>query len=251
MNRDDILSRLKNESAALVPKQPPAFYHDLEAELAWARQTFFSHPLSVRCQDDVLPFLNDHYGHGTAHAKKVAIEAGAIALAEGLPLGIMEARHLGLLAILAGLLHDACRLQGDHARRGADLALVILRDYPLTDEHRTIIAEAIRCHEAFGDAPLPLDEMGRIVAGALYDADKFRWGPDNFVTTLWEICNYQEWDLCQIAERFPAGLQLVASIRDTFRTHVGQTYGPEFIDLGLTMGKLLYQKIQHYCGTFS
>jgi hypothetical protein len=251
MNRDDILIRLKNESAALLPESTPTFYRDFEAELAWARETFFTHPLALRCQDDVLPFLNDRYGHGTTHAKKVAIEAGAIALAEGLPLGIMEARHLGLLAILAGLLHDVCRLEGDHAHRGADLALIILRDYPLTDEHRTMVAEAIRCHEAFRDIPLPLDEEARIVAGALYDADKFRWGPDNFVTTLWEICNYQEWDICQIADRFPAGLQMIASIRDTFRTPTGQTYGPEFIDLGLTMGKHLYQKIQQYCGIVS
>jgi hypothetical protein len=44
---------------------------------------------------------------------------------------------------------------------------------------------------------------------------------------------------------------MIASIRDTFRTPTGQTYGPEFIDLGLTMGKHLYQKIQQYCGRTS
>ena len=251
MNRDDILTRLRQESAALAPPQLPAFYTALEAELAWARETFFTHPLALRCQDDVLPFLNDRYGHGPLHAKKVAIEAGAIALAEGLPLGIMEARHLGLLAILAGLLHDICRLDGDHAERGADLALTILRDYPLTDAHRQAVADAIRCHEAFRNTPEPGDEEGRIIAGALYDADKFRWGPDNFVTTLWEICNYQDWDIGQIADRFPAGLRMIESIRDSFRTSIGQTYGPEFIDLGLIMGKAVYQKIQHYCGLYS
>jgi len=49
-------------------------------------------------------------------------------------LGLEQARRLSLLAMLAGLLHDTCRLEGDHATRGADLALLILRDYPLTDE---------------------------------------------------------------------------------------------------------------------
>lgn len=245
--KNDILIRLKQESASVTPDALPSFYTDMSAELASARDTFFSHPMIMRCREDVLPFLNDEFGHGIEHSKKVAIECSALILGEASTLGLEQARRLGLLAMLAGLLHDICRLEGDHAVRGADLALLILRDYPLTDEEKQMIADAVRCHEAFSE-PVRFDHHGtQLLADALYDADKFRWGPDNFITTLWEICNYQEWTLQQILDKFPAGLEVVASIQNTFRTPSGKIYGPEFIELGLVMGRKIYKIIQAFC----
>jgi hypothetical protein len=244
--KDDILRRIKQESAAAMPGNLPSFYNAMSAELASARDTFFSHPLILRCREDVLPFLNDEFGHGIEHSKKVAIEASALVLSEAGMLGLEKARRIGLLAMLAGLLHDTCRLEGEHAVRGAELSLLILRDYPLLDDEKQMIADAVRCHEAFSQ-PLEFDHHGtKVLADALYDADKFRWGPDNFITTLWEICNYQEWTLQQILDKFPAGLEMVASIRNTFRTPAGKIYGPEFIELGLVMGKKIYQIIQAF-----
>ncbi len=245
--KNDILRRIKQESASVTPDALPSFYTAMSAELASARDTFFSHPMVLRCREDVLPFLNDEFGHGIEHSKKVAIECSALILGEAEAIGLEQARRLGLLAMLAGLLHDTCRLEGDHATRGADLALLILRDYPLSDEEKLMIANAVRCHEAFS-APARFDHPGtQLLADALYDADKFRWGPDNFITTLWEICNYQEWTLQQILDKFPAGLEVVASVQNTFRTSAGKIYGPEFIDLGLVMGKKIYQIIQTFC----
>lgn len=245
--KSDVLRRIKNESSSIPPDSLPSFYSAMSAELAFARETFFSHPLIMRCREDVLPFLNDEFGHGIEHSKKVAIEACALILGESAQLGMAESRRLGLLAMLAGLLHDSCRLEGDHAVRGADLSLLILQEYPLRDEEKHMIADAIRCHEAFSPPVTFNHPSTQLLADALYDADKFRWGPDNFITTLWEICNYQEWTLQQILDKFPAGMEMVSSVQNTFRTTAGKIYGPEFIDLGLVMGKKIYLSIQNFC----
>lgn len=146
------------------------------------------------------------------------------------------------LAQIAGLLHDSCRLEGEHAVQGTDLSLMILQDYPLDDEEKQMISKAILCHEAFSPAQQFGDPRQQILADAVYDADKFRWGPDNFSTTLWEICNYQEWSLEQILNKFPHGMEFISSIRHTFpHTSAGKIYGPEFIDLGLEMGRQMYK----------
>lgn len=245
--KNEILLRLKEKSAGIAPNDPPQFYSALSAELAFARDAFFAHPLPIRCREDVLPFLNDEFGHGIVHSKKVAIEACALALREAEPLGVEKARRLGLLAMLAGLLHDTCRLEGDHATRGGELALLVLHDYPLRDDEKEMIASAISRHEAFSDPGRFDNAETQLLSDVLYDADKFRWGPDNFITTLWEICNYQEWTLEQILEKFPSGMDMVHAVQNTFRTTTGKMYGPEFIELGLVMGKKIYQIIQTYC----
>lgn len=245
--KNEILRRIRQESATVTPDSLPSFYTAMSAELASARDTFFSHPMILRCREDVLPFLNDEFGHGIEHSKKVAIEGCALVLGEANAIGLERARRLSLLAMIAGLMHDTCRLEGEHAARGAELSLLILRDYPLLDEEKSMISAAVRCHEAFSP-PAEFDHAGaQFLADALYDADKFRWGPDNFITTLWEICNYQEWTLQQILDKFPAGLEMVASVQNTFRTNPGKIYGPEFIELGLVMGRKIYHIIQTFC----
>ncbi len=245
--KSEILRRIRQESQAVTPDRLPSFYTAMSAELASARDTFFSHPMIMRCREDVLPFLNDDFGHGIEHSKKVAIEASALILSEAPMLGLERARRLGMLGMLAGLLHDTCRLEGEHAMRGAELSLLILQDYPLHDEEKRMISDAVRCHEAFSVQAAFEHADTQILADALYDADKFRWGPDNFMTTLWEICNYQEWTLQQILDKFPVGLEIIGSIQNTFRTPAGKIYGPEFIEVGLEMGKKIYLIIQAYC----
>lgn len=218
----------------------PGFYRQCAAEIETARSAFFDDPLIYRMQQDVLPFLYDDYGHGVEHAKKVAIEGAAIVLAELGKTAPDRARRLAKLAMLAGLLHDICRLEPDHALRGAEVSQLILQDYPLPAEDKAAVVRAVGCHEAFalcGETP---DPDADLLAGALYDADKFRWGPDNFVTTLWEICDYLEWPLEEIVRRFPEGVERIRQVADTFRTGVGQAFGPEFIEQGLEMGRDLY-----------
>ncbi|WP_028586907.1 hypothetical protein [Desulfocurvus vexinensis] len=240
-----LLARMKTEARAMVARQEmPGFYTQCARELDYSRSTFFDNPLLVRLQEDVIPFLYDDYGHGIDHAKKVAIEAGAIVLAEMRQGDIARARHLALLAHLAGLLHDICRLEDDHAARGAELSTSILADYPLAPEDLARVAFAISDHEAFTTRRDTADPEAALLSGALYDADKFRWGPDNFSTTLWEMCDYNEVPVADILRRFPAGVAKIREVAGTFRTATGRTFGPRFIELGLALGEELHAKLQ-------
>ncbi|WP_027720740.1 hypothetical protein [Maridesulfovibrio zosterae] len=240
-----LLIELKKEAKAMASAQPvPVFYRDLETQLEFARDMFFDHPLVIRLQEDVLPFLYDEYAHGIYHSKKVAIEAGAIILKEGEDMDQDRVRELVLLAQFCGLLHDSCRLDEDHAKRGAETSKVILNNYPLSERSKELIAEAIARHEAFKtEQPIENDPELELLSSALYDADKFRWGPDNFSTTLWEICDYEDWTIKEIIEKFPKGLEIIKSIDSTFRTETGRKYGPEMIAQGINIGSAIYEKL--------
>ena len=241
---NETLLKLKEETKKIISKRLPKFYTDLTSELSFAKKLFFEHPLIRRCYEDVFPFLKDQFGHGIKHAKKVAIEAGAIVLAESFVHHSKDGQHLVILAELAGLLHDICRLEDDHAYKGAELSRKILKDFPLSSFDVEAISFAIENHEAFQNKKLANDYVKDLISDALYDADKFRWGPDNFDTTLWEICDYMNWDLGKIVERFPKGLKIIDSIKDTFRTTTGQIYGPEFIEIGLEIGNFVYRRLK-------
>ena len=145
---------------------------------------------------------------------------------------------------MAGLLHDLRRGDKDHARCGAAAAGKILRDFSLPPEEEKIIVEAIFNHEAFIE-PARIDSpLGQMVSDALYDADKFRWGPDNFTVTLWEMLRFSQGPVVRLIRRFPKGMKGIARIKDTFRTETGRLYGPEFIDLGLQIGEKIYLFMQ-------
>lgn len=240
-----ILQLMKAEAKDMVSKlELPGFYRECSRELDYCRANFFDNPMILRLQEDVIPFLYDDYGHGIYHSKKVAIEAGAIILAENRHGDIQKAKELALLAQVAGLLHDVCRLEEDHAERGAELSQSILADYPLSDIDRARIAFAIADHEAFTPRKNTKDTEAELLSGALYDADKFRWGPDNFSTTLWEMCDYNDIPLEEIITRFPNGVAKIEEISTTFRTGIGRAFGPEFIELGLSLGKDVYRRLK-------
>ena len=87
---------------------------------------------------------------------------------------------------------------------------------------------------------------GRLVSDCLYDADKFRWGPDNFSDTLWEMVSFMNPPLSVFVSRYPSGMETLFKIRSTFRSRTGKKYGPQFIDLGLAVGNELYKVIMHH-----
>jgi len=221
----------------------PRFYIEREAEVALSREWFADEPL-VEEALQIVGKRGDYPGHGLTHVRKVAIDVGALVLIEewGAPADA-RVRRLVLLAHLAGLLHDIQRSEKNHAERGADEAAGILASFPLSDEECAAITGAIRSHEAFRPFRTDAGPTERLLSDALYDADKFRWGPDNFTETIWAMIIPSGVPLQTLLPRFLAGLDGIRKIRDSFRTASGREYGPDFIDRGLTIGRRLYQEL--------
>ena len=175
-------------------------------------------------------------GHGYHHAHSVAVESGAIVFSE---MGYSNtslslARH----TIIAGYLHDICRDQKNHALRGAEEAERIL-DSISSDLNIEMILFAIRNHEAFRDHEIIDDENYMMVSNSLYDSDKFRWGPDNFTYTVWDMAESMNIPVEMLTSGFFRGMEALEKIKDTFRTKTGKKYGPDFIDKGLCIGREL------------
>jgi hypothetical protein len=82
------------------------------------------------------------------------------------------------------------------------------------------------------------------VTDCLYDADKFRWGPDNFTDTLWEMVAFSQIPLPEFIGQYPRGMAGLERIKETFRTETGRRYGPQIIELGLSIGEAIYRMIR-------
>jgi hypothetical protein len=183
--------------------------------------------------------------HGVCHCEAVARDAGAIVLIEGNRLGIdrKAVEPLFVSAIIAGLLHDIKRREEDHAIRGSIEAEKILTTLGMDERSRSHVAYAIRNHEAFKAVCNLDDEAGCMVSDALYDADKFRWGPENFSTTLWLMVTAHNTPLEALHRTFREKMKGIEKIKETFRTATGRQYGPEFIDQGITIGNTIYEEM--------
>jgi hypothetical protein len=244
---EDIYEEMIAASQEIAASFPlPRFYSCCGQWIHLSRSLFSQDDKVLRCRAIVQQELKNNYGHGLDHAQKVAVDAGALAYIEGLRLLLQEsAQHqAGILAQMAGLLHDLRRGEKDHAQSSAAAAEKILRDFPFSAEDEQMIMEAIANHEAFIEPKRIDSTLGQIVSDVLYDADKFRWGPDNFTLTLWEMLRFSQAPIARLIRRFPKGMKGIARIKDTFRTETGRVYGPEFIDLGLAIGEKIYQFLQ-------
>jgi hypothetical protein len=224
----------------------PQFYESCKEDLRIAQILFAEDRRVSKCRKYILDNLRENLGHGAEHAEKVSVEAGALVHREGATLSLQDDSRIEatILAEMAGLLHDLRRGEKDHSQAGAKAAGPILRDFFLTPEKENFILKAITNHEAFTE-PQPVDSvLGQIISDALYDADKFRWGPDNFTVTLWRMLRFAQASIPRLISGFPKGMKGISRIRDTFRTATGRRYGPEFIDLGLQIGEEIYQFLQ-------
>jgi hypothetical protein len=244
-----IYLRLMTECRRIAARyKTPEFYRLFQPALATSRRLFFHHPLVAHCRELVRPYLLDDFGHGLHHASKVGLDAGAIVLVEGekyVPVP-GELERAVVLVQLAGLLHDIKRAEANHALAGAEAARRILRDFPLTGTEVAAVSDAIASHEAFSESPVYDTVTAQLVVNALYDADKFRWGPDNFTHTVWFMVSYQKLPIEEVVGKFPWGVSGIQRIKETFRTTVGRQYGPEFIDLGVQIGKEIFQYLQRH-----
>ncbi|MEW6185942.1 MAG: HD family phosphohydrolase [Thermodesulfobacteriota bacterium] len=222
----------------------PVFYGEQEPLIRASRQAFEKSVTVHKCLKVV---AEEGYfaGHAENHIRNVAIEAGAIILIEsqGSPAVFPDGERLCFLAHVAGVLHDIKRSEPEHARLGAIESERILRQINFSPGERVMIVKAIANHEAFQTHEAIADSRGQLLSDALYDADKFRWGPENFTDTLWDMLALRQGEnIPKLFERFPHSMEGIVRIRETFRTSTGRHYGPDFIDRGLEIGRRLYNQ---------
>jgi len=243
-----LYARLREQARQIASRYPPAdFYRDHAAAVGISRSLFESDALVLDLRQTVCARLEDDFGHGLLHAAKVALDAGALIHIEGQAAGYSGgylARRVSI-AHCAGLLHDIQRKQNNHAEQGASRARELLAAYPLAADEIDDVCIAIRNHEAFKSTVSVQTREGALVSDCLYDADKFRWGPDNFTDTLWAMIAFTRPTLSDFLKHYPAGMASLARIKSTFRTATGRAYGPGFIDLGVAIGEELYQAIRN------
>jgi len=222
----------------------PLFYLEHVSFTARAEEMLKSHELIRKCHAR-LNMSRLECAHGICHCEAVARDAGAILLAEGRLRGMSDSTlaPLFLSAIVAGLLHDIKRAEQDHAVRGSIEAALILKELSMDERSRSYVAYAIRNHEAFKTTCDLDDKEGCMVSDALYDADKFRWGPDNFTTTLWLMVEAHNTPPEALHRTFKEKMRGIEKIKETFRTDTGKRYGPEFIDQGITIGNAIYEEM--------
>lgn len=227
----------------IVRKTPsPFFYYACKKELAASVHFFQTDPLVRKIQYSASFFLKNNLGHTMAHSKKVALEAGALILREmkGDEKKGHEIERMVRLAHCSGLLHDIARKEKDHAAKGALKAEKLLEAEKFPVEDIQIICEAIRRHEAFREYPEPVTYDEKLLSDCLYDSDKFRWGPDNFAYTVWDMLEAASVPVKIFLQHYREGLRGIEKIRTSFRSESGKLFGPEFIDIGMMIAERLY-----------
>ncbi len=245
---DPIYERIRERARQLAAGLPlPAFYRDFPEEAKQARHFMENNPTVSKLRWFVSETADNTFGHGFLHAEKVTLDAGTLMLVECGKIGETAQQTDALVTMVqcAGLLHDVRRREKNHAARGAEIANEILQDYDLTEESTAAICLAIKNHEAFQPVIESPDRKGTLLNGCLYDADKFRWGPDNFTHTVWDMVSLANIPIAMFMAKYPEAMERLAGISATFRTDTGKKYGPEFINQGLEIGRQLLEHISN------
>jgi hypothetical protein len=228
----------------------PHFYRVCARQVAISRGMLKNDPLIQRIKNRIYPLLDNDFGHGIHHSELVCVDGAAIVQLEmnapkkdaGLTKEII--RNMQLIQI-AGLLHDTKRKEMYHAAKGARLAQQLLKEktFGMTSLEIETISTAIAQHEAF-QILSPNAVTASLISDALYDADKFRWGPDNLTHTVWDMVICKNIPPRQFLNKFPTGMDKMAQIGQTFRTGTGRQFGPDFINIGMAAGLRLFKEIQ-------
>ena len=242
-----IYTRIRQRARQIVSQYPPPdFYQDHSFANELSLQYLETNAFTEKLQSFVAKHLEDDFGHGIKHALKVAVDAGALMIIESKLAGRSDnfINQRVIIVQCAGLLHDIQRRHEDHAVKGAVYARQVLKVLPFKSHEVDDICRAIRNHEAFKKTVKANTSEGGLVSDCLYDADKFRWGPDNFTDTVWAMVSFFNIPVAQFMDLYPEGMEKLAKIKHTFRTNTGKKYGPQFIDLGLAIGEELLGVIQ-------
>ena len=233
---------LKQQARTIAARQPVLdFYRVYANDWTRARRRLDQDPLLVALRAFVQERLENDFGHGIGHALKVATDAGTLSLIEGRRAGYAARRttRISMVCQAAGLLHDIHRKRANHALEGARFARQALTAFAFSPREIEGICYAIGNHEAFQQIKIPPTETAGFLSDCLYDADKFRWGPDNFTDTLWDMVAFYNPSLADFVARYPGGMQRLEEIKRTFRSHTGKAYGPQMIDYGIAIGQEL------------
>ena len=244
---DSIYTRIRSQALIIAAKYPPPdFYQAYEEQVEYSSRFFSEDAMIVDLRGFVAGKIENDFGHGLDHAKKVALDAGALMAIESRQCDYSSAqlKHLVRMAQCAGLFHDILRKEENHARRSADYAAQILKGYSFADGDVVDICVAIRNHEAFKETEETVTPEGALLSDCLYDSDKFRWGPENFTHTVWDMVKFGNIPVKQFVSYYPRGIAFLDKIKPTFRSRTGKAFGPQFIDLGLAIGRELYAYIQ-------
>ena len=240
--------KIHQQAVKIAEQYPDAdFYQDYSEQVEFSLNFFLTDPVVCELYDYVTENIEDDFGHGLAHVRKVAHDAGVLAMIEGEQLedtGSDDLKHQVRMAQCAGLLHDIKRKHKNHAKEGAVFSKKVLGQFFFAEADVIDICLAIENHEAFGDIKVCKTPAGKLLSDCLYDADKFRWGTENFTHTVWAMVSYANIPIKKFMNLYPKGISFLEKIKDTFRTPTGRKYGPQFIDLGLCVGEDIYKYIQ-------
>ena len=245
-----IYLEIQKQAIRMAENYPMAdFYTDYPDQVNFSASFFSSDTVVCELHEFVAENIEDDFGHGLDHVRKVAKDAGTLSMIEGelresIVPGRPESDHRMRMAQCAGLLHDIRRKHKNHAREGALFSKKILGQFSFSPADISDICLAIGNHEAFGQTQACLSPAGELLSDCLYDADKFRWGPENFTHTVWAMVSYANMPIRKFVHLYPRGIAFLEKIKATFRTPTGRKYGPQFIDLGLRVGEDIYQYIQ-------
>ncbi len=242
-----IYHQIRQRARQIILRHPtPDFYHDHGQDYEVSKKLFDSDLVIKKLLSFVAGTLEDDFGHGLMHAVKVSHDAGTLMVVEAQQSGYDKERFSRLVCLVqsAGLLHDIKRKRKDHSTHAATYAKKVLKKYPFSSEEIENICGAIQNHEAFKDKADAATPEGELLSNCLYDADKFRWGPDNFHDTLWDMASYFNPPLDKFMAGYSQGMEKLETIKSTFRTPTGKKFGPQFIDLGLAIGEELYEAIK-------
>ena len=238
---------LREKSRQMAERLPMAEFYRVHAlEVDRAKQALHGHDLLEDIRSLVRNTIENDFGHGLQHAHKVALDAGALMLIECGQAGIEagDAARRCLVVQAAGLLHDMRRKEKHHAEAGAVYAREILAAFSFSPREVDQICYAIRNHEAFQRIQSAPSPEAALMSNCLYDADKFRWGPDNFTDTLWDMVTFYNPPLSIFVKRYPSGMRKLEEIKTTFRSTTGKRYGPQLIEFGIRIGRELMNIIR-------
>lgn len=247
---NSIYMKIHQQAIRIAAQYPAAdFYMDYPDQVDYSLNFFSTDPVVCQIYDFVAENIEDDFGHGLDHVRKVAKDAGTLSLIEGQRLERLtgdcgDLKHRVRMAQCAGLLHDIKRKHKNHAKEGAVFSEKVLVQYAFSDADIADICLAIENHEAFGQIKACKTPAGELLSDCLYDADKFRWGTENFTHTVWAMVSYSNIPIKKFMALYPKGITFLQKIKDTFRTPTGRRYGPQFIDLGLCVGEDIYQYIR-------